>query len=74
MKEYIITMNFSVEAEEAEFEEISEFAEQLLENIMSDDKLIYKNDIEIVGITIDNIDDLNYEKNESYLEDEEFDD
>jgi hypothetical protein len=61
MKEYTITMNFMIEAEDADYEKINEFAEQLSENIMSDDRLVCNNDIEIVGITVSEIEGDDYE-------------
>ena len=51
MKEYSITLKFSLESKKADYEDISEFAEKLTEKIMNDDNLIYSNGIEIVEIT-----------------------
>ena len=72
MKEYTITMNFMIESEEADYEKISEFAEQLTETIMNDDKIIYGNDIEITGVSIEEIENHNPEDEENmYMEDDE---
>mgnify|MGYP001768056736 CR=1 FL=1 len=72
MKEYTITMNFLVEAEDADYEKINEFAEQLSENIMSDDKLIFNNDIEIIDITIGEVVGDDYEEEDNiFLEDDD---
>ena len=67
MKEYTITMSFSIEAEDSDYEQITEFAEELSENIMTDDKLIYKNDIEIVGVAIQEIQDHSYGDDEDNM-------
>jgi hypothetical protein len=69
MKEYTITLNFLVEAEDADFEKINEFAEQLSESIMGDDKLVFNNDIEIIDVTIVEVAGENYEDN--YDDDDE---
>ena len=39
MKEYKITMTFSLESEDADYEKISEFAEDLSDRLMNDEKL-----------------------------------
>ena len=69
MKEYSITLKFSLESKKADYEDISEFAEKLTEKIMNDDNLIYSNGIEIVEITVNEVED-----NNSYLDidEEEF--
>ena len=72
MKEYKITMTFSLEAEDADYEKISEFAEDLSDRLMNDEKL-NKDDIEIVDVVVQNVDDLNdYDKNddEDYFDEE----
>jgi len=72
MKEYTIIMKFNVEAKKSDYEKISNFAEELSESIMDNDKLIYKGDIEIVEASVDNIEDLNdYDRDEDF--DEDFD-
>ena len=71
MKEYTITMNFLVEADDADYEKVSEFAEQLSENIMNYDKLIYKDDIEVVGITVHEVENHNPDDDNLYLNDDE---
>ena len=71
MKEYTITMNFIIEADnESDYERISEFAEQLSENIMDDNKLIFSDGIEIVGVQIQNVEDNNFDEND-YLNEED---
>lgn len=59
MKEYTITMSFSVEANNANYEKIREFAEELTNKIMDDDSLIYHNGIEIVDASIVEVEDYN---------------
>ena len=71
MKEYTITMNFTVESEKSDYESISEFAELLSENIMNDETLTSYRDIEITGISIDEIEDYNDDEENMYLEDDE---
>lgn len=71
MKEYTITMNFVIESEEADYEKISEFAEQLTETIMNDDKIIYGNDIEIVDVTVEEIENHNNDEENFYMEDDD---
>jgi hypothetical protein len=72
MKEYTIMMKFSVETEnDIDYEKVSEFAEQLTENIMGDDKLVYGDGIEIVGVQIDEVENLNYEEDDIYLNEED---
>ncbi len=71
MKEYTITMNFIIEADnESDYERISEFAEQLSENIMDDNKLIFSDGIEIVGVQIQDVEDNNFDEND-YLNEED---
>jgi hypothetical protein len=73
MKQYTITMKFRVEAEKANLNKITEYADELSENIMGDTKLVYNDDIEIIDVVVDdienNIDD--YDEEEDYSFDEE---
>ena len=71
MKEYTITMNFTVESEKSDYESISEFAELLSENIMNDETLTSYRDIEITDISIHEIEDYNDDEENMYLEDDE---
>lgn len=74
MKEYTITMSFSVEAEKANIEKINRFAEELSQKIMENDELSYDNDIEIVDINVDDVLDLNnydFDEDEDYNEEDE---
>ena len=70
MKEYTVTMNFIIESQNADYERISEFAEELTEKIMEDDNLIYGHDIEIVGVSVEEIVDENFDDYEQ-LEEED---
>jgi len=74
MKEYKITMTFSIEAEDADYEKISEFAEDLSDRLMADENL-NDDDIEIIDVAIQSVDDLNdYDKDDDFLvEDDDFD-
>ena len=74
MKQYTITMKFRVEAEKANLNKITEYADELSENIMCDNKLVYNDDIEIIDVVVDdienNIDDFD-EEDEYSFEDED---
>lgn len=59
MKEYTIRMSFSVKAEDSDYEEISNFADELAGMIMEEDNLIYQGDIEITDVIVDNVEDHN---------------
>ena len=69
MKEYKITMTFSIEAEYADYEKISEFAEDLSDKLMNDEKL-NKDDIEILNVVIQDVEDLNKDKVEDFDDDD----
>ena len=69
MKEYKITMTFSIEAEDADYEKISEFAEDLSDKLMNDEKL-NKDDIEILNVVIQDVEDLNKDKVEDFDDDD----
>lgn len=71
MKEYTITLSFSIEAGEADYERISEFAEELVENIMNTDDLIYNDDIEIVEASVEDVEDNNEEIDDDDYPDDE---
>jgi len=66
-------MKFRVEAEKANLNKITEYADELSENIMGDNKLVYNDDIEIIDVVIDdienNIDD--FDDDDVYEEDYE---
>lgn len=63
MKEYAITLKFSLESKKADYEDVSEFAEKLTEKIMNDDSLVFSDGIEITEITVNEVED-----NNSYLD------
>lgn len=71
MKEYSITLKFSLESKKADYEDVSEFAEKLTEKIMNDDSLVFSDGIEITEVTVNEVED-----NNSYLDldEEEFTD
>jgi len=74
MKEYSITLTFAVETKKSDYEDVSEFAEQLIDKILDDDNLTIKRDIEIVDILLDKVEDYSaYEEedeDEDYLDEE----
>jgi hypothetical protein len=57
-------MSFIIESQNADYERISEFAEDLTEKIMEDDNLIYGHDVEIVGVSVEEIIDENFDEYE----------
>lgn len=63
MKEYSITLKFSLESKKADYEDVSEFAEKLTEKIMNTDSLVFSDGIEITEITVNEVED-----NNSYLD------
>ncbi len=68
MKEYTITMSFSVESEKSNLEKINLFADELSQKILDDDNLVLYNDIEIIDATVVDVLDLN---NYDFDEDED---
>lgn len=75
MKEYTITINFSIEANKANYDKICEFAEELTNKIMDDDTLTYHNGIEIVEANVEGVEDHNdYDYDEEKDDIEYFDD
>jgi hypothetical protein len=70
MKEYKITMTFTIEAVESNYDKIVDFADELADKIIESEELIINDDISIVDTDVDNIEDLSSE-DEEY---EEYDD
>ena len=68
MKEYTITLSFTVESEEADYERVSEFAEKLSENIMDYEMLIYDDDIEVTSIEVTDIENISGNSDDEYFE------
>jgi hypothetical protein len=68
-------LKFSIESKKADYEDVSEFAEKLTEKIMNDDSLIYNNGIEVVEITVNEVEDnndyLDLDDEEDFLEEDE---
>ena len=72
MKEYIITLNFTVESDDADYDVVNEFAEELAEKIMSNDELTYNDDIEIIEVAVSDVQDNNdYEIEGEFPEDDD---
>lgn len=71
MKEYTVTLKFTIESQDADYEKINEFAEKLSENIMDYEALIVDDDVEVTMIEVDSIEDFNDDGD--YYEDEEED-
>jgi hypothetical protein len=70
MKEYTITMNFIVESEK-DYDEMNEFAEQLVEDMLNNDKLTYRNGAEITEISIHSIEGDYEDDDNIYLQDDD---
>jgi len=74
MKEYSITLKFSIESKNADYEDVSEFAEKLTEKIMNDDNLTCNNGVEIIEISVSEVEDKNeYLDEDEYLDEEDDD-
>lgn len=65
-------MSFLVKSENSDYEDVSNFAEELTVMIMEEDNLIYQGDIEVSDITVDDVEDLNdsFNIDENFEEDE----
>ena len=76
MKEYSITLKFSLESKKADYEDVSEFAEKLTEKIMNTDSLVFSDGIEITEITVNEVEDnndyLDLDEEEFLDEDEDY--
>lgn len=64
MKEYKITMTFTIEAVESNYDKIVDFADELADKIIDSEELIINDDISIVDTDIDNIEDLNSDEDD----------
>jgi hypothetical protein len=72
MKEYTIKLNLLIETEESDYDRISDYAEEICEKIMNDEKFNYE-DIEVVGVTVDEVEDFNEDDVDWYAnEDDNF--
>jgi hypothetical protein len=74
MKEYTITLKFTVESEDSDYDDINEFADELVENIMDNEELIYNDDIEIIEVLVADVQDNNdyeLEKGDEFYGDDE---
>ena len=69
MKEYTITMNFTIESKK-DYDEISDFAERFAEDMMNDEKLNY-NGIEITNVSVHDIVGEYDEEENIYLNNED---
>ena len=65
-------MSFLVKSENSDYEDVSNFAEELTVMIMEEDNHIYQGDIEVSDITVDDVEDLNdsFNIDENFEEDE----
>lgn len=58
IKEYKIQLTFSIESEEADYERVEQFAQELAESLIQDNPVPY-DDIEIVEAVVTDVNDLN---------------
>jgi len=70
MKEYTITMNFTVKSTK-DYDEMNDFAEQLTEDMMNDEKFIYQYGVEITEINVHNVESDYDEEENMYLENDD---
>lgn len=69
MKEYTITLSLTVHSNKANYEKITDFAEELSENIIND---YSTGGINIVETSVIEVEDLNdYDKDDDYLEEDD---
>jgi len=59
MKEYTITMSFSIESECNDVDRITKLAEEFSQKVMNDNNIVRDDDFEIVDVNIDEIQDHN---------------
>lgn len=72
MKEYTITMTFSIEAVKAGVDKVTQFAEDLSQKMLNDN---YPNEIDIVDVSIDDVVDHNnydYNEDDRFLEEDDY--
>ena len=67
MREYTITMNFTVKTTK-DYDEMNDFAEHLTEDMMNDEKFICQYGVDITDITVHNIESEYDEDDNIYLE------
>ena len=60
-KEYQITMTFTVKSNTADLDTVSEYADQLIEDIQDNNELNFRDGIKITEIIIDNVEDNSYD-------------
>jgi len=78
IKEYKIQLTLSIESEEADYERVEQFAQELAESLIQDNPVPY-DDIEIVEVVANDIQDLNdyddfrnLDKDGAEIEEEEY--
>jgi len=78
IKEYKIQMTLSIESEEADYERVEQFAQELAESLIQDNPVSY-DDIDIVETVVTEVQDLNddedftnLDKNGDEIEEEEY--
>lgn len=58
MKEYTININVVVEAEESDYERVTEYAQDLADNLIQDEDFAYDGDIKILEVQVNDVQDL----------------
>ena len=78
IKEYKIQMTLSIESEEADYERVEQFAQELAESLIQDNPVSY-DDIDIIETVVTEVQDLNddedftnLDKNGDEIEEEEY--
>jgi hypothetical protein len=57
MKEYTITFKIYVQSYDSNYEQVEEYANQLVEKILENDELIYSDEIDVTDISVEEIED-----------------
>lgn len=74
MKEYNIKINFVVEAQDSDYDRVEQYAQELADAIMQDVDITYDEDIEVIEISVDNVQNLsNYDVDSNFVNDDDED-
>jgi hypothetical protein len=68
MKEYNIKINLVVEVEDSDYSRVDQYAQELADAIMQDDNLTYDEDIQLVEVTVDDVENLSGYQDEDFEE------
>lgn len=73
MKEYNIKINISVEAQDADYDRIEQYAQEVAEAILQDENLTYDEDIMVLEVSVDDVQNLNGYDIEANFDDDDDD-